>query len=159
MMLYSCRRSLGTVLEADLCCNSKRLGQKHAISFKSGAAGPSLWQMLRSTLEDELYDVNHCKTSTWPSHAGCTADKVLAWPEFGVDALAFMDNHRELLQSTQVLQSLRHTPALQKLSDRRRQPVTRQWQIHAALWSSIYRVVNFAAATLGLDLEWTCSAG
>ena len=112
--------------------------------------------MLRSTLEDELYEVDHSKTTPWPSHGGCTADEVVAWPEFGPAALSFMDDHWELLQSTEVPQDLLIVP---QFSSRRRQPVTREWQIHAALWLGIYRVVNFAAKTLDLDIEWTCSAG
>ena len=66
--------------------------------LRIGAAVPTLWQVLRSTLEDELYEVDHSKTTPWPSHGGCTADEVVAWPEFGPAALSFMDDHRELLQ-------------------------------------------------------------
>ena len=111
-----------------------------------------MWHLLRSTLQDQLNDVDCSKTPTWLSHGSCTADEELAWPEFGCDALTFLDNHRQVLQSTLAPQHLVH-----KLNifddDDETGTLTREWQIHGELWSRIYRTVDFAAEALGLDMS------
>ena len=134
------------------------LEQKHSISFRSGAAGPTLWHLLRSTLEDQLNDVDRSKTPTWLSHGSCTADEELAWPEFGCDALTFLDNHRQVLQSTLAPQHLVHKLNIFN-DDDETGPLTKEWQIHAELWSRIYRTVDFAAQALGLNMSWSRRAG
>ena len=122
----------------------------------TGAAGPTLWHVLNSTLLDELHMVDHLKPPAWPKNGGCTAGEVSAWPEFGVDALSFMSANEELLRSTRVPPGLPHeSQTFRYWWD----PVTRIWHIYTALWSGIYCAVNCAADTLGLGVRWTCSSG
>ena len=148
-------RSLGNLIDADLINSSWHTGHSCQNQLQSGAAGPTLWSVINATLVDELYEVDHLKTPTWPSNGGRTADKVTTWPEFGSEALAFMGAHEELLRDTRVPQTL---PLATKVFDDA-EPVTREWQIYEALHLGIYSPVNFAAQTVGLGVFWTCSAG
>ena len=104
----------------------------------------------------ELDDVEFSKTPRWPSYGSCTADDVLAWPIFGSDAFTFMENHRQVLQSTLAPQGLQHK--LNIFGDEKG-PLIKEWQIHSKLRSRIYRFVDFAAKTLGLDTGWAFRAG